>query len=193
MKLFYLCLSILYITSNAHANSPDFSYSAADTAFSAGQVPTANLVSGNWYLIGVASNPDQSNLISGYWPDGKFTLPYNSGYFFQKASLTSGSDAFGNPSITWSERRYGAESRKIYHEYDGSGSINATLGLVIETQQTETVCAQHGVCKLIPAQSMLLCQLTVTDGRRECRHDNSENNLVSYMAYKQLNPAPRME
>ncbi len=181
----FLFAGLLVMSQLALADDPQFPFAAADTAFSTAVPPASSQLQGQWTLIGLASNPQNTDDLSGYWPDGKFQLPNETGYFYQQAIISNGTTAFGTPSITWDEKRIGVETGHVYSEFLSSGSITST-GAQLDTPPTDTICAELEECRFVQAQSMLLCRLIITDTRRSCRRISEDDTEVTYMGYKQL-------
>jgi hypothetical protein len=182
-------LSQMFIFATAKADDSGFPYSGADAAFQTATLPTAAQLTGKWYVIGLAENPNVTTDLEGYWPDGKFQMPGWAGYFFQRATVTTGTDAFGTPSVSWDEQRIGAETGDVYSTFTSVGAFSNT-GVALTFEATDLVCGAAEECRFVAAQSMLLCRMMVTDTRPSCRQDSANNTQVIYFGYQQLNPAP---
>ena len=149
-------------------NDPRFSFPSAMEAFAAAAVPRSEDILGDWMRVGIALGANVTDSSGGYWPDGKYKVEGYSGTFISLFHFTSSTDGLGREAIAMKARTIGGETGKVHESWGPfTGVLNAT-GYVVNHERTGAFCAAQWVCRIVQAQSMLLCQAVNKDSRRPC-------------------------
>lgn len=172
------------------ACNPQFRFNDAAAAFSAARAPTAQEIVGRWEMTGTCFSDDSQYIggngwpTSGYWADGKVTIPGEGGFFNVFFDLSAQGDAFGGQTISLNETLVGVETGKVYQNFAGSMAMTST-GLIDANVGGGANCAETIECRLVDKAHMLLCATTMTDSRRKCANDQPPllNETYTYTGF----------
>lgn len=135
---------------------PRFPYTGAKQAYESARSLQSKELIGKWMTTGVARKKGNSK--DGYWPDGKFEIDGQPGYFMEIYDISSITDVFGNEVISTKLDLVGVETGKVYGESSFlTGYITATE-VVLNYKMSG--CPAVAECRMVDKLDMLLCRLS---------------------------------
>lgn len=176
MTKYLLFLTVLASSSAFAAEGllgPDqrFSFEGAKAAFESAQPPDAAGLVGMWLFVGRATIPPADSSEDGYWPDGKFPIQGQSGFFFYDISFAEAEkepDAFGNVFLVLTAKLLGAETGRVYDTFTREGRLTETgFRYPVKGNGIYTIEVN---CKVVQKTGVLLCENKYNDSRAGSRN-----------------------
>lgn len=190
MKTVLLAMFLTAFTDAAFAlnlvDDPKFPYAGAKQAYESARVPRLEELTGKWMLTGFVREKSSSD--AGYWPDGKYKVDGQPGYFMQIIEISSTMDIFGNEMLSSKESVVGVETGKVYEERLPIPGYVAKAEAVFNYNMSNS-CPAILECRMVDKLAVLLCRHSSLEKKSNC----SAKHAWAYTVFNKVPPKPSFQ